>query len=122
MTTVMPEVLADSKVCSFMDLENRKWDEKILVDICNERDRNLIRRIPLSNSQENDEWMWLPEDKGCFTVRSCYRLLQGEIEAPLAQFWRKLWNLQLPGKIIYFLWRVCSLCLPTASRLAMKHV
>lgn len=38
MTTVMPEVLADSKVSSFMELENRKWEEEILVDICNERD------------------------------------------------------------------------------------
>lgn len=94
----------------------KKWD------ICNERDRNLIKQIPLSSTLVNDEWMWLPDDKGCFTVKSCYRLIQGEIEAPYAHFWRKIWKLKLTGKVIHFLWRVCSQCLPIVARLVTKQV
>ncbi|WOG94234.1 hypothetical protein DCAR_0313527 [Daucus carota subsp. sativus] len=37
-------------------------------------------------------------------------------------FWRKLWSLKLPGKILHFIWRVCRLCLPTAVDLRNRHV
>ena len=43
---------------------------------------------------------WLLHDKGCVTVRSCYRILQGEVEAPYASFWAKLWGLKFRVKLL----------------------
>lgn len=37
-------------------------------------------------------------------------------------FWKKLWSLKIPGKILNFLWRVCRGCLPTLAALVSKHV
>ncbi|KAL8154876.1 hypothetical protein AgCh_000285 [Apium graveolens] len=122
MTTEMSAQLEGSKVDSLIQIERKKWDDVILLDICNERDRKLIKKIPLPAKEGGDAWYWLPDEEGCFTVRSCYRLLQGEIETSHAQFWNKLWSLKLPGKITHFLWRMCSACLPTAVRLAVKGV
>lgn len=39
-----------------------------------------------------------------------------------ANFWRKLWSLRLPGKIVQFIWRACRLCFSTAVDLKGKHV
>ncbi|XP_074323062.1 uncharacterized protein LOC141660006 [Apium graveolens] len=39
-----------------------------------------------------------------------------------ASFWRKLWSLKLPGKIVHFIWRACRLYSPTAVDLKSKHV
>lgn len=83
---------------------------------------NLIRKIPLPMRDRNDSWFWILDDKGCFTIKSCYRLLQGNVEVPYAAFWRKLGGLKLPSKVAQFVWRVCSLCLPTTVRLATKGV
>lgn len=115
LTTPMPEYLAGSKVCNLMQLDNKEWDDEILKDVCNERDRKLIKKVPFLRRNEDDTCFWLLDDQGCFTVKSCYRALQGEIMAPHASFWRNVWNLKLPSKIVQFFWRVCSLCLPTAA-------
>ncbi|XP_074346278.1 uncharacterized protein LOC141685053 [Apium graveolens] len=118
----MPEYLAGRKVCNLMQLDNKEWDDEILKDVCNDRDGNLKKKVPLLRRNEDDAWFWLLDDQGCFTVKSCYRALQGEIMAPHARFWRKVWNLKLPSKIVQFFWRVCSLCLPKAARLITKRV
>lgn len=46
----------------------------------------------------------------------------GEQSWTNAGFWKKLWSLDLPGKIISFMWRVCRMCLPTAVNLLKKRV
>lgn len=57
-----------------------------------------------------------------FSVKSYYRKIQGEQIWPQASFWKKVWGLELPRKVIKFMWPVCQLCLPTIVALAMKRV
>lgn len=98
MTTDVPQELEGIKVVSFMDNSKTRWDDEVISDVCNDRDRELIKSIPISVNGREDSWFWLLDDKGCFTVKSCYRQLQGEHEWTDAWFWRKLWPLNLPGK------------------------
>lgn len=118
----MPEELSETLVYNLMEEDGTRWDYDLLRDICNARDRNLIQQNPIPGRQREDSWFWLLEVKGEFSVRSCYRQLQEEMDFPNAAFWKKLWSLNLPGKIIIFLWRTCRLCLPTAAALATKNV
>uniref|UniRef100_A0A803P370 Reverse transcriptase n=1 Tax=Cannabis sativa TaxID=3483 RepID=A0A803P370_CANSA len=37
-------------------------------------------------------------------------------------YWKKLWKLDVPPKVLHFLWRACSGCLPTKVQLSAKHV
>lgn len=122
MSTYMPNELEGTRVVNFMDENKTGWDEEVLHDVCNERDTELIKRIPIPVSGREDSWFWLFEDKGCFSVKSCYRRLQGEQVWTNAEFWRKLWSLELPGKVINFVWRLCRDCLPTTVNLATKRV
>lgn len=94
----------------------------IVQDICNERDSELIRQIPLPMQRKDDSWFWVFEDKGKFSVKSCYRRIQGERVHTDGRFWRKLWALKLPGKVINLLWRSSRGLLPTTIDLINKHV
>ena len=94
-----------------------------MLDICNERDRELIKRIPIPSRSTQDSWFDYSKirDALLLKLKSCYRKLQGEHVRDHAAFWRKLWSLQLPSKITTFMWRVCRKCLPSSVNLASKR-
>lgn len=80
LTTAMPEELRDATVAGLFDEVQERCEEEILNDICNERDRELIKQIPISRTLREDSWFWFFYEKGKFTVRNCYRRLQRENE------------------------------------------
>lgn len=102
-STSMPMHLREAKVQNLIDMEGRNWDAKVFRYIFNERDVALINRIPISVAQCDDSWFWLRDEKGKFTVRSCYMWLQGERDVVHLNFWKKLWSLKMPGKVTNFL-------------------
>ena len=105
-----------------MKMGERKWDEEVLRDIFNDRDKNLISKIALPRREMADSWYWIFEEKGEFSVKSCYRYLRGERSIETTSFWQKLWSLKLPSKVVHFVWRACRFCLPTAVDLRNKRV
>lgn len=121
-TTIMPEHLKDDTVNSLMNEEGNGWDIDVINDVFNHRDAELIKRIPVSMHERKDSWFWWLDDTGGCTVKICYRWLQGELDTMHSWFWKKLWTLKLPGKVIHFIWRVCRGCLPTAQALTIKRV
>ncbi|KAL8113024.1 hypothetical protein AgCh_020371 [Apium graveolens] len=122
LSTDMPLELQNATVSGLMEIDHRRWDEEVISDLCNDRDKELILSIPLSMGTREDGWYWLLDPKGNFTVRSGYRFLQGEQPKPYAKFWRKMWSLRLPGKVLNLVWRACCGCLPTAMALTNKRV
>lgn len=109
-------------VKGLMNDNHSNWDVDILQDLCNDRDKKLIQQIPLPIVPKLDTWFWLLDDKGVFTVKSCYRRLRGKCDTQNRLFWRKVWRLQLPDKVINFIWRACNNVLPTATELLKKKV
>ena len=118
----MPEELKELQVQDLILNDRRDWDMGLIQSICNERDVNLIRQIHIPLKEREDRWMWLFDSKGEFSVKSCYRRIRGEKVYEDGVFWKRLWNLQLPGKVLNFLWRVCRGVLPTAEALVRKNV
>lgn len=70
LTSHMPDELQEITVQSLMDTNN-SWYYDILNDICNLRDKELIKRIPIPMRDREDSWFWILDDKGQFTVKSC---------------------------------------------------
>ncbi|KAL8099026.1 hypothetical protein AgCh_031650 [Apium graveolens] len=122
LTTTIPEQLNDIRVNSLMIPGERCWDMEVVIDICNHQDVALIKSIPLSVMDKGDSWFWKFDESGEFTVKTCYRWLQGENDISQRGFWNKLWSLQIPSKIKNFLWRVSRWCLPTNYALAGKGI
>lgn len=78
-----------------MNMEHTCWDFEILRGICNERDRELIKCIPIPAMERDDSWFWIRDEKGIFTVRSCYKWLQGHYTSNHMSFWKRLWSLNV---------------------------
>ncbi|CAH9122687.1 unnamed protein product, partial [Cuscuta epithymum] len=98
------------------------WDEDILVDLFNARDRELIKRIPVSNRSVTDRLVWAGEQNGSFTVKSCYRRITGDIFPVGWVGWTAMWRFNLPPKMKSFFWQVCTGCLPTTENLRRRGV
>ncbi|XP_074344602.1 uncharacterized protein LOC141683749 [Apium graveolens] len=76
-STEMPRELEHIRVINLMETGNKRWDEEVLRDIFNESDVQLIKSIPIPNQSREDSWFWNWEKSGTFSVKSCYRALQG---------------------------------------------
>ncbi|EEF43404.1 conserved hypothetical protein [Ricinus communis] len=118
----IPEGLEDATVAGILQINERRWDGDILVDLFNGRDKRLIESIPLTNRNVEDSWYWLFDDKGNYLVKNCYRLLQGDLGRPETSFWNKFWKLKIPTKVRNLMWKICSNCIRTAMNLRMRYV
>lgn len=57
----------------------------------------------------------------CLPLRACTGSFRENMICHFS-FWKKLWLLKIPGKVVNLLWRVCRGCLPTLAALASRHV
>ncbi|XP_031096926.1 uncharacterized protein LOC116001177 [Ipomoea triloba] len=110
----------DAYVSSLFINNPLQWDSEIIFDIFNNRDASLITNIPLPISDRDDKLVWMGEDRGHFTVKSCYRLLMGEQPSASKLEWAILCKLKVPPKVKSFMWQECASCLPTADLLRAK--
>ncbi|KAH9750457.1 reverse transcriptase domain-containing protein [Citrus sinensis] len=120
--TLLSEQVKAAQVSSLMVPSTRTWDSDILNDIFNERDKNLIWQIPLSNRSNADSWYWMHEAKGVYTVRSSYKMLAPCLDIPSSSIWNQLWRLEVPSKVKHFMWRALTDVLPTTENLLKKYV
>lgn len=98
----------DSKVCDFIDVENKCWD------------LNLLNRT------------FLPFEAEVITVRNAYKLgleLETNKEpiscfagSNLRQFQKRFWPIQIPHKIRHFAWRATRDIWPTKENLVYRTV
>ena len=99
--------LVDQCVTALMKPGEKAWDTEVISDLFVERDQHLIFGIPLSYSQEEDTRYWSKDDKGMYTVKSAYRLVQEMKGAWVSNansgFWSRLWNLKIPPTTKNFL-------------------
>ena len=121
-TSTLPANINSATVDSLMVPNQCRWDYDVMDDIFNNRDRDLILRIPLSSRLNKDIWFWLPDSKGLFPVCSFYRMLDTMHSPPSSSGWHKLWQLPVPAKVKNFLWRAMANVLPTADNLLQRRV
>lgn len=120
-TEIIPQ-LEDTTVASLLKVDDMKWEEEILYDLFEQGDVERILNIPLSNRDTPDYLYWGWDEKGDYSVRSCYRAQQAaHIQTEEAK-WTSMWKLKILPKVKNMLWRACTDCLPTAEALWKKFV
>ncbi|KAL0313070.1 UNVERIFIED_CONTAM: Retrovirus-related Pol polyprotein from type-1 retrotransposable element R2 [Sesamum radiatum] len=88
--------------------------------------QDCILSIKSRGSEARDELIWHFEVKGCFFVKSAYRLStelheEGSSSQQISN-WKFLWKLKAPPKVVLFAWRCARNLLPTAKNLKRKGV
>ena len=102
-STKLNEELATTTVSCLMMPNQRIWDYDVVSDLFNIRDKDLILQIPLSSRRDNNAWYWHANLRGCYTVCSCYKLLNHIIYDSFVGVWRKLWRSNVPSKVKNFI-------------------
>uniref|UniRef100_A0A803PGZ2 RNase H type-1 domain-containing protein n=1 Tax=Cannabis sativa TaxID=3483 RepID=A0A803PGZ2_CANSA len=114
--------LIDQKVSCLLEMNDKRWDVEVIVDLFNNRDKELIYKIPISATNVTDSWYWSKEVSRIYSVKSAYKLIQDLKPSSSSDFWRALWALKCPPKVKDMLWRSVSNCLPTYGSLVQRHV
>ncbi|XP_062103683.1 uncharacterized protein LOC133814782 [Humulus lupulus] len=116
--------LEDKCVDSLFMVNQRTWDEEVVRDLFNDRDRLAILSIPLGIASEGDVWYWGLDRTDLYSVKSAYRMIHGvnDGNGEETSFWRKFWLLQVPPKVKNTVWRAIMGCLPTRVQLRIKKV
>ena len=78
---------------------HRSWDVDVISNLFNQKDKELILKIPLSLQLFDDSWSWIFSPNSLFAVKSCYRLIQGDLNTFDDAFWGNLWRISIPEKI-----------------------
>ncbi|XP_019177733.1 PREDICTED: uncharacterized protein LOC109172938 [Ipomoea nil] len=94
--------------------------ESLVARIFKARDAGLILQTPVC-VEFKDDWYWMGDIKGVYTVKNGYRRL-GEINAPCDAVWNNIWKLQVPPKWRIFLWRAITNILRTITNLVRRRV
>ncbi|KAL6202259.1 hypothetical protein ACLB2K_025971 [Fragaria x ananassa] len=75
----------------------RVWDVALLYNLFPAYIVHKIQALPASSKSHSDKWIWAPDRKGMFTIKSAYhiartRVLEDHVMAPnpSAQLWNKI--------------------------------
>jgi len=94
-------------------------------------DQEVIKQIPLINSEAQDDIMWVYESNGIYSVKSGYRAiklwqeqdnLNANSSSPVAPVWNKVWALHTIPRHKNLLWRILQNALPVRVELRNRGI
>ena len=104
------------KVCEYFRPNIRKWDVNKVQQTFHEDDVRCILQVRIPQNQVADRVAWVNGTDGRFSVKSGYHHWYNEHHNMLneipAKGWNRLWNLNIPPKTKFFLWRLCRNNIP----------
>ncbi|KAL0010668.1 hypothetical protein SO802_005776 [Lithocarpus litseifolius] len=122
----------ESTISELIDEDTGEWNATLIKQIFIPDEARTILSMPRSHRRANDRIIWAYTPKGNFTVNSAYKVAwaispsvaMDEVSNPYAkrQFWRTIWNLDIPNKLKTFTWKACRDILPTKSNLCHRGV
>ncbi|CAL1367047.1 unnamed protein product [Linum trigynum] len=121
----------DHPMVSFLlDSNAMEWNLDLLKTIFPPVTIDKILSIPLPSSPQEDKLIWHYDKSGHYTVKSGYHLLSNGLNLPRnslpyflnTKFWKFLWNIPMPPKLKFFLWRLVRGFLPVKGTLLYKKI
>ena len=83
---------------------------------------SIIRGIPLPTSPVEDVPVWGPTFHGDFTVKSATWLAHNLGDSNSSWPFKWIWKLDLPPKLLIFLWQICHSSIGVRSVLHSRHI
>ncbi|KAF7844182.1 ribonuclease H [Senna tora] len=123
-------------ISSVADLiqHNNIWNSSLLNRVYDPNTVAVIARIPLSVTGVRDKLVWTGASDGTYRVKDAYNHIVAKSlpqNSPItpgingvhnSAFWKAIWKLKLPFRIIMFLWRVLNNNLSACSVLKNHHM
>ena len=111
----MVDSLADANVAILIEENSRQWNNKLIDGIFTPLEAELIKALPLSQCEAEDNLFWPFTSNGIYSSKSGYRFLKAEghpmddeqQRARDSSLWRTIWSVPVPNKIKNLMWRAC---------------
>lgn len=113
-----------------VDSEVRLWKDGLVHHVFNHRDTEIILNILLLSFILDDVFVWQYTKSVYFSIKSAYHLgmdcvLTKDVGRTNSKdgagiVWKILRNLEIPPKVRVFLYRLCTLSLPTRVNLQCR--
>lgn len=114
------------KVCEYFRPNIREWDVNKVQQTFHEDDVRCILQVRIPQNQVADRVAWLNTTDGRYSVKSgyhhCYNEHHNMLNEIPAKGWNRLWNLNIPPKTKFFLWRLCRNNIPVRYLIRGKGV
>ena len=123
--------LPDPMVGGLINHDLGIWKSNLVHQHFLPHEARLILGIPLSPRFPSDRVVWSLTPSSKFSTSSAYKLLAATASVSQAGsssseqlhlFWRRIWRLRVPNKIIHFIWRACTNALPTKCNLRRRKI
>ena len=119
-----------TKVAILIEENSRQWNHELIDGIFTPLEAELIKAIPLSQCEAEDNLFWPFTSNGIYSSKSGYRFLKVEghpvddeqQRAHDSTLWRTIWSVPVPNKIKNLMWRACRNSLPTKENLVHRTV
>ncbi|XP_042969542.1 uncharacterized protein LOC122302385 [Carya illinoinensis] len=121
----------DARVAGLINSGTREWKADLIDAVFNLEESKLILSLPISIRGSSDKLIWVVALNGIFSVKSAYFVAyelqsmhkgQSSNASGLEAQWKKIWGLQVPGKVKQVLWKALNDILPTKAALVKKQV
>ncbi|KAL8094028.1 hypothetical protein AgCh_035786 [Apium graveolens] len=114
------------KVKEYFRSNTKQWDVTKVQQTFHELDADCILKTRIPQNQVNDRIAWMHTVDGFYTAKFRYHFWYErhsdrgiEVES---NGWKRLWKLQVPHKMKYFLWRLCKNNIPVKNSLIKRGV
>ena len=118
---------SDTQVQDLINVATAEWKSTVIDALFLPHEADVIKSIPISSHSSPGKLIWMETRNRVFTVRSAYKLVvtrsfpsnRGTIldNSNLRRFWRRIWSIPMPHKILHFVWRACRDALPMKNNL-----
>ena len=107
-------------------MENQEWNHIKLEELYPWHQLMQIKSITIPYTQHNDFLIWKGASTGRYTPSKGYITLVQERDmsdsSPQSIHWNRFWKLNLPRKILLFIWKLINSALPVGDILRAHHL
>ncbi|KAM2417385.1 hypothetical protein ACFX1W_024236 [Malus domestica] len=124
-------------VNELIDKDLKAWTKDLIFAGFNCDDVAPILSIPISRMGCCDKMVWHHTTNGVYTVRCGYGVAWSLLEngglgrkgrgatngvSERTRVWNRIWNLEVPNKMKYFVWRCCNSALAVRRNLQRRRM
>ncbi|CAN1306590.1 Putative ribonuclease H protein At1g65750 [Linum perenne] len=118
----------ETRVSTWIDDETREWKREAIEMFCTTQETEEILKIPIGPKEVEDYWVWHHDRRGTYTVKSGYQEVRRmEISLDVDRLrhidsssWNWMWNIPIPPKFLFFIWRASRNALATKLNLWIR--
>ncbi|KAK8682914.1 hypothetical protein V6N13_038993 [Hibiscus sabdariffa] len=113
-------------VSDLIDDNSRTWKPDMFVSWFDIEDMDQICCIPIARLELQDKIFLRYDQSGEYLVKSGYKVMRNEFSgAPSSfdvQFYKQMWNVNMPPKVKINMWRIANNYIPTFASLQMRRL